>query len=125
MTDNNGNLKEEYIRLWAHCRIVATQSQSFFQDYDHYDHQDLSSALVGYIHCQAKQQNKCKHGVGNIKSGKCTHAIGHHTLAKNWGISLKCARRTFEATTQKGIWTVMHPTLSRWFRMNDCQLQYN
>ena len=37
MTDNNGNLKEEYIGPWVDCRIVATQSQSFFQDYDHYD----------------------------------------------------------------------------------------
>ena len=124
MTDNNGNLKEEYIGSWADCRIVPIQSQSFFQDYNHNDDQDLASALVGCIHYQATQQNKCKCGISSIKSGKHTHAIGHHTLAKNWGISLKHTRRTLEATTQKGIWTVMHLTLSRWFRMNDCQLWY-
>ena len=50
--------------------------------------------------------------------------VGPCTLAKNWGIGLDAARRTVEATTQKGVRTILHPTLSRHFRTNDRQLQY-
>ncbi|KAI2504427.1 Reverse transcriptase (RNA-dependent DNA polymerase) [Fragilaria crotonensis] len=45
-------------------------------------------------------------------------------LARNWGIDLQTAKRTFNVTTQRGIRTVLHPTLSRRFRTNDRQLRY-
>ena len=50
--------------------------------------------------------------------------IGAKTLAKNWCIGLKQAERTIEATTQRGLRTILHPTLSRRFRTNDRQLRY-
>lgn len=45
-------------------------------------------------------------------------------LARNWGIDVATARRTIDVTTQRGIRTVLHPTLSRRFRTNDRQLRY-
>ena len=45
-------------------------------------------------------------------------------LARNWGIDLTTARRTVGVTTQRGVRTVLHPTLSRRFRTNDRQLRY-
>lgn len=45
-------------------------------------------------------------------------------LARNWGIDLSTAKRTIEVTTQRGVRTVLHPTLSRRFRTNDRQLRY-
>ncbi|KAI2509582.1 Reverse transcriptase (RNA-dependent DNA polymerase) [Fragilaria crotonensis] len=45
-------------------------------------------------------------------------------LARNWGIDKATARRTVSTTTQRGIRTVLHPTLSRRFRTNDRQLRY-
>jgi hypothetical protein len=45
-------------------------------------------------------------------------------LAKNWGIDLATAKRTIDVTTQRGVRTVLHPTLSRRFRTNDRQLRY-
>ena len=45
-------------------------------------------------------------------------------LARNWGIDRATARRTIESTTQRGIRTLLHPTLSRRFRTNDRQLRY-
>ena len=45
--------------------------------------------------------------------------IGAKTLAKDWRIGLKQAERTIEATTQKGLCTILHPTLSRRFRTNN------
>ncbi|KAI2512329.1 Reverse transcriptase (RNA-dependent DNA polymerase) [Fragilaria crotonensis] len=43
---------------------------------------------------------------------------------KELGIDLQTAKRTFNVTTQRGIRTVLHPTLSRRFRTNDRQLRY-
>ena len=46
------------------------------------------------------------------------------TLAKKWGIGLEVAQNTIRKTTQRGVRTVLHPTLSRRFRTNDRQLRY-
>jgi hypothetical protein len=45
--------------------------------------------------------------------------IGARMLAKDWCIGLKQAERTIEAIMQKGLCTILHPTLSRRFRMNN------
>ena len=45
-------------------------------------------------------------------------------LVNNWGIGLEAARRTINATTQRVVRTVAHPSLSRRFRTNDRQLRY-
>ena len=42
--------------------------------------------------------------------------------AENWGVGLESARLTLECTTQRGIRTVLHPSLSRRFRTNDRHL---
>ena len=48
-----------------------------------------------------------------------------NTLARNWGIGIEAAKRTVDATTQRIVRTVAHPSLSRRFRTNDRQLRYN
>ena len=45
-------------------------------------------------------------------------------LSKKMGIDIHTARRTVTATTQRGIRTLLHPTLSRRFRTNNRQLHY-
>ena len=45
-------------------------------------------------------------------------------LAKNWGIGLETAKQTLKVTTQRGVRTVLHPSLSRRYRTNDRQLRY-
>ena len=45
-------------------------------------------------------------------------------LSKNWDIGLETAHRTLKVTTQRGVRTVLYPTLSRRFRTNDRQLRY-
>ena len=40
-------------------------------------------------------------------------------LAKRWGITPDKAQKTFQATTQRGIRTMLHPSLLRRFRTND------
>ena len=48
----------------------------------------------------------------------------HLVLAKMWGTSLNKSFSKMCCTTQNDVCTVLHPSLSRQFRTNDCQLQY-
>ena len=50
--------------------------------------------------------------------------VDHVTLARKWGISPEKAKRTVQRTTQRGMRTVLHPSLSRRFRTNDRALRY-
>jgi len=50
--------------------------------------------------------------------------IDARTLARNFGIGLNTAERTLKVTTQRGVRSVVNPTLSRRFRTNDRQFRY-
>jgi hypothetical protein len=64
--------------------------------------------------------------ISSISSVKATTQgyLDPQTLADNWGIGIETAKRTLKVTTQCGVRTVPHPTLSRRFRTNDRQLRY-
>ena len=62
--------------------------------------------------------------ISSVKTVSQRWGIDAETLSRNWGIGLAAAKRTLHATTQRGIRTVLHPTLSRRFRTNDRQLRY-
>ena len=57
-------------------------------------------------------------GTGDFKTG-----IEAQSLVKKWGIGLDAAKRTLKKTTQRGVRTVLHPSLSRRFRTNDRQMR--
>ena len=46
-------------------------------------------------------------------------------LAKRWDIAPEEAQNTIQATTQRGIRTMLHPSVSRQFRTNDQNLCYH
>ena len=51
-------------------------------------------------------------------------ALNHLELAKRWGIPPDRAKQTVQMTTQRGIRTILNPTLSRRFSTNDRHLRY-
>ncbi|KAI2504636.1 Reverse transcriptase (RNA-dependent DNA polymerase) [Fragilaria crotonensis] len=63
-------------------------------------------------------------GISALRSIQSGRPFEARTLARNWGIDLQTAKRTVDVTTQRGVRTVLHPTLSRRFRTNDRQLRY-
>ncbi|KAI2500399.1 Reverse transcriptase (RNA-dependent DNA polymerase) [Fragilaria crotonensis] len=64
------------------------------------------------------------HSVGALRRVSAGNPFDPDVLVRNWGIDRATARRTVNVTTQRGIRTVLHPTLSRRFRTNDRQLRY-
>jgi hypothetical protein len=59
-----------------------------------------------------------------VRSVSAGPQLTPQVLATNWGTDVRRAARTVQATTQRVIRTVLHPTLSRRFRTNNRQLQY-
>ena len=52
-------------------------------------------------------------------------SVEHLVWVKWWGITLQKAQETIQATAQRGIVTMLHTSLSRWFRTNDHNLHYH
>ena len=62
--------------------------------------------------------------ISSLRSSMAGKQFDPQLLARNWGIDLQTAKCTVNVTTQRGLRTVLHPTLSRRFRTNDRQLRY-
>jgi hypothetical protein len=118
MTDSNGKLIDRPLK-WTADRMVA--SLHTFPQQAQADN-DFGAALLGSVRVTARENRPVS--VKSLTSGKRKYAVGPKTLAKNWSIGLSSAQRTIDATTQKGLRTILHPTLSRRFRTNDRQLRY-
>ncbi|KAI2507229.1 hypothetical protein MHU86_7186 [Fragilaria crotonensis] len=79
---------------------------------------------ISTVHDDATLHATMRTNISSIRSTTTSGQLTPQVLATNWGIDVKTAARTVKATTQRGIRTVLHPTLSRRFRTNDRQLRY-
>ena len=127
MLDSKGQLRERVSKETVDRVVSALQA------YQTPLLHDLGSALQGTVHVRTvstvakpKQKHRTAHRVTirAVKTARQRFKMEPARLAKNWGISLNAARKALEATTMKGVWTTLHPTLSRRFRTNDRQLRY-
>ena len=59
-------------------------------------------------------------GVSKVRYGIISKSFSH-----KWLISPESANRTVQNTTQRGIRTILHPSLSRQFKTTDRSLRYN
>lgn len=62
--------------------------------------------------------------IQTVQVGSSGKQFDPEHLSRNLCIDIHTARRTHNVTTQRGIRTLLHPTLSRRFRTNDRQLRY-
>ena len=77
-----------------------------------FDDEELSRALESAVAIQV------------VKTSGPGRQFEAEHIERNWGIDILAARRTVKATTQRGIRTLLHPSLTRRFRTNDRQLRY-
>ena len=120
MLDSSGNLKprsREPVRIIASLHSMPQQGQAEC---------DFGRALEATVQVRNRPTAKEKRTatLKSIKSAEKRPTITPQRLAKNWGIGIALAKKTLAATTQRGVRTVLHPTLSRRFRTNDRQLRY-
>ena len=88
------------------------------------DRVTLSLNKISIVHDDYAFARSLHANVSAIHSTSAGPGLTPQVLAANWGINLRSATRTVNVTTQRGIRTVLHPTLSRRFRTNDRQLRY-
>jgi hypothetical protein len=79
--------------------LVSTSAQSADFTSDEYFHVALNARV----------------NVSRVKVGNSRRAIGHKLLEDKWMVSPEVAPRTLERTTQRGVRTISHPSLSRRF----------
>ena len=118
MLHSDGRLKDP-VESWGLKRTVSvlhTIPQSEIPEFH------LCDAV--HSHVLASTDGHSPQTVASVTSGVRKPCIQAAKLAKNWGIGLETATHTVKATTQRGLRTVLHNTLSRRFRTNDQQLRY-
>jgi len=88
-------------------------------------HSDLNygRALASHEHVTLSEITNSQNKYGDIKSTRGKKVDGE-TLAKRWGIDLAKARNTINVTTQRGVRSCLHPSLSRRYPTNDRMLRY-
>ena len=101
---------------------------------DHVNDNDKITRNLFYISIEEEERlsttmnfqnfNSQHRSIAGVTTEIRSEGIDAETLAKNWGIGLGTAKKTLGVTTQHGIRTLVHPTLSRRFRTNDRQLRY-
>ena len=118
MLQADGRLKDS-IESWSLKRTISvlnTIPQSETPEFH------LCDAI--HSHVLASTDAHAPRIVALVTSGIRKPCIQAAKLAKNWGIGLETATRTVKATTQRGLRTVLHNTLSQRFCTNDRQLRY-
>ncbi len=99
------------------CPVSKTLPSSSF------DGTQLSLQQISIVNdamlCETMRAN-----ISTVRLASSDPQLTPQVLSINWGIDLKTPARTVKATTERGICTVLHPTLSRRLRTNDRQLRY-
>ncbi len=100
------------------CPVSKTLPSSSF------DGPQLSQQQISIVHDDAMLYETMQANISTVRLASSGPQLTPQVLATNWGMDLKTAAQTVKATTQRGIRTVLYPTLSRRFRTNDRQLRY-
>ena len=116
MVDFRGQLKED-VSEKIERRLFGISIEEDDRLYATMNFQNLSTLCIS-------QEPETSTTIAGVSTELRSEGIDAGTLAKNWGIGLETAKKTLKVTTQRGIRTVVHPTLSRRFRTNDRQLRY-
>ena len=87
-------------------------------------HSISSFGLISVPQCKFLQGTNYFVNVSTTATSTRKSTLHPERLARNWGIGIEAAKRTLQATTQRGIRTISNPALSRRFRTNDRQLRY-
>jgi hypothetical protein len=81
-----------------------------------------AKAKSSTVHDDAVLCDTMRANISTVRSASAGPQLTPQILATNWGIDVRTAARTVQATTQRGIQAVHHPMLSRRSRTNDRQL---
>jgi hypothetical protein len=103
--------------------VINTLSSMTTDAADITNDENFGIALDQHVTVSVVTLDMTKTAPGQIHS-KASKPVDAETLAKCWLIPANHAARTVDRTTQRGVCTMLNPTLSRRFLTNDCMLHY-
>ena len=119
-SDSYGRIREPGDRTNPKDFFVSSVSQNLPESQDPMVRRFLS-ALQSNVNVSSTSSSTT---VSGVNASARMNKVDPMTLSKRWGISIESARRTIKVTAQRGVRTVLHPSLSRRYRTNDRQLRY-
>ena len=129
MTDHKGEVRTTEPRM--EMNVCQIESALLFNPHEASSQHEFGSALESHVRIQCVQSGPTSDlGSAQVNRGLSLLAsekrpkLEAPKLAERWGIGIDAAARTLKKTTQRGVRTVLHPSLSRRFRTNDRQLRY-
>ena len=126
-TNSTGLVRESGDRMESPATILFNSSASHTPVIPA-DYYGFLSALQANVHvssvCFLPIMNVASVSTASGVRNTSRKSVDPESLAGKWDIGIEAAKRTVRSTTQRGLRTVLHPSLSCRFRTNDCQLRY-
>lgn len=115
-TPARGQLVINSVESLAYDAVDVTDDDNFATILD-------ANVNVSIAQVESMRLPEAERNIGRVSSSQKA-SIDYMDLAERWCISPEKAKQTVQRTTQRGIRTTLHPSLSRRFRTNDRQLRY-
>ena len=123
MTDSAGKLIDKPIK-WGNECIIATL-HTLHQGRQPVTYFGLALAkTVNTLTPRIESKGKHPVSVKVLHTSKRLNSLSPQLLARRWGTHIPTAKRTLDATTQRGVRSVLNPTMTRRYRTNYRQLRY-
>ena len=123
MTDSSGKLIDRPVK-WGNERIIATLYTLPQGEQPATDFGLALARTVNTLTPRIASKGKKPVSVKVLNTSSRCNPLSPQILARRWGTHIETAKRTLDATTQRGVRSVLNPTMTRRYRTNDRQLRY-
>ena len=123
MTDSAGKLIEKSVK-WGNERIIAALHTLPQGEQPATDFGLVLARNVNTLTPRISSKGMEPVSVKVLNTSSRRNSMSPHLLDQRWGTHLDTARRTLDATTQRGVSSVLNPTTTRRYRTNERQLHY-
>ena len=123
MTDLAGKLIEKPVK-WGNERIIAALHTPPQGEQPVTDFVLALARTVNTPTPRIASKGKDPVNVKVLNTSRRRNPMSPQLLARRWGTHLETAKRTLDATTQRGVRFVLNPTMNHRYRTNDRQLRY-
>ena len=123
MTDSAGKLIEKSVK-WGNERIIAALHTLPQGEQPATDFGLALARTVNTPTPRIASKGKKPVSVKVLNTSSRRNPLSPQILARRWGTHLETAKRTLDATTQRGVRSVLNLTTTCRYRTNDRQLRY-
>ena len=123
MTDSSGKLIYRPLK-WGKERIIAALHTLPQGEQPATDFGLALARTVNNLTPRIASKGKDSVSVNILNTSRRRNSLSPQLLAQRWGTHLEAAKRTLDATTQRGVRSILNPTMNHIYRTIEQQLRY-